>query len=90
MSSASHVKFHLIDSYCSEGAIPQYYMCKVNVEISYICTSKDIRPVEIRTISYYYKLSNLSSDTNVCLFQFDADYYQLIEAERHRYASANE
>ena len=27
MSFASHVKFHLIDSYCSECVIPQCYIC---------------------------------------------------------------
>ena len=27
MSFASHVKFHLIDSYCSECMIPQCYIC---------------------------------------------------------------
>ena len=72
---ASHVKFHLIDSYRSECVIPQCYMCKVNVEIAYICTSKDICPVEIRTISHFSKLTHPCKVTLMCVFSgFNADY----------------
>ena len=72
MSFASHVKFHLIDYNCDPTML---HMCKVNVEIAYICTSKDICPVEIRTISHFSELTHLCKVTLMCVFSgFNADY----------------